>query len=150
MPTRLERMLPNHRLAWPWVLVLLLIPAGVIAIAPRESVWNPVAAVFWLVISLPLTVAALLDWSRTTSSSSSRWARAIRRAASLPAIALGFTAVGLAAIAPAHFGTRGWRAEHVWFLAWFMTNAAALGAALLWQALGRRRRHRSPSGSNGA
>ena len=141
----MDAKLPDHKVAWSWVVVPLSLPLVVLGVVPRDAVWVLVSGLVGLAVSLPLAIMSLLDWSRTASSSLSRWVRVGKSAARLPCIALGCASLGLAAISPFRVGTANWREAEFWFLVWFMSNTAVLGLALLWLTLGRRTRRDSSS-----
>ena len=55
---------PDHRVAGPWLAMLLLIPPCVLAALEPTSVVRVLATVVWCGVASGVSVVALLDWSR--------------------------------------------------------------------------------------
>jgi hypothetical protein len=118
-------------------------PPIIAAFAGVNSGWALLAGAIWLLLSIPLAIVSLTDWSRTAPPTDSRAGRIGRVVARVPGVALACTAIVIAALSLFRFGVRGWRQPQSWWLVVFVTCVAVLAWGILatvFPAWARRRR----------
>jgi hypothetical protein len=146
--TKIEVLVPDHRLAWGWVTAFLVVPPLVGGVLRVEGVPALLLGIAWFVIAVPVTVISFLDWSRRASFAQSRAGRAWRAAARVPAVVLGTVALLMGVGAPMVLARTGsWTQPGFWWFALFMACFAFMGWSLLCIALSPRRR-REPGPTN--